>query len=51
MAWLDDNNKIQVNRGYRVQFNSAIGPYKASLCVCRGHSLVLSLGHARTDPF
>ena len=26
VAWLDDNNEIQVNRGYRVQFNSAIGP-------------------------
>ncbi len=31
VAWLDDNNEIQVNRGYRVQFNSAIGPYKGGL--------------------
>jgi glutamate dehydrogenase (NADP+) len=31
VSWLDDNNKIHVNRGYRVQFNSAIGPYKGGL--------------------
>ena len=29
--WVDDNNKVHVNRGYRVQFNSAIGPYKGGL--------------------
>jgi hypothetical protein len=28
VPWVDDNNKIQVNRGYRIEFNSAIGPYK-----------------------
>ena len=31
VPWLDDNNEIQVNRGFRVQFNSAIGPYKGGL--------------------
>ncbi len=31
VAWLDDNGEIQVNRGYRVQMNSAIGPYKGGL--------------------
>ncbi|MCR4798808.1 MAG: NADP-specific glutamate dehydrogenase [Lachnospiraceae bacterium] len=31
VSWLDDNGKVQVNRGYRVQFNSAIGPYKGGL--------------------
>lgn len=31
VPWVDDNNKIQVNRGYRVQFNNAIGPYKGGL--------------------
>ncbi len=31
VPWMDDNGKIQVNRGYRVQFNSAIGPYKGGL--------------------
>ena len=31
IPWVDDNNKIHVNRGYRVQFNSAIGPYKGGL--------------------
>ncbi len=31
VAWQDDNNVIQVNRGYRVQFNSALGPYKGGL--------------------
>lgn len=29
--WLDDNNEVQINRGYRVQMNSAIGPYKGGL--------------------
>ena len=29
--WVDDEGKVQVNRGYRVQFNSAIGPYKGGL--------------------
>lgn len=31
IPWVDDNGNIQVNRGYRVQFNSAIGPYKRGL--------------------
>jgi len=31
VSWVDDNNQVQVNRGYRVQFNSAIGPYKGGL--------------------
>ena len=31
VPWMDDNGKIQVNRGYRVQFNSAIGPYKGGI--------------------
>ena len=31
VTWEDDNGKIHVNRGYRVQFNSAIGPYKGGL--------------------
>mgnify|MGYP001171454524 CR=1 FL=1 len=31
VAWVDDKNQIQVNRGYRVQMNSAIGPYKGGL--------------------
>ena len=29
--WIDDNGRIQVNRGYRIQFNSAIGPYKGGI--------------------
>ena len=29
--WVDDKGEIQVNRGYRVQMNSAIGPYKGGL--------------------
>lgn len=37
VAWVDDAGKVQVNRGYRVQFNSAIGPYKGGL---RFHSTV-----------
>ena len=31
VAWVDDQGEVQVNRGYRVQFNSAIGPYKGGL--------------------
>ena len=31
VPWVDDNGKVQVNRGYRVQFNKAIGPYKGGL--------------------
>ncbi len=31
VCWTDDNGEVQVNRGYRVQFNSAIGPYKGGL--------------------
>lgn len=37
VCWTDDSGKVQVNRGYRVQFNSAIGPYKGGL---RFHSSV-----------
>ena len=31
VPWVDDSGKVQVNRGYRIQFNSAIGPYKGGL--------------------
>jgi glutamate dehydrogenase (NADP+) len=31
VAWVDDSGKVQVNRGFRVQFNSSIGPYKGGL--------------------
>ena len=31
IPWVDDNGEVNVNRGYRVQFNSAIGPYKGGL--------------------
>ena len=37
VPWVDDNGKLQVNRGFRVQFNGAIGPYKGGL---RFHSSV-----------
>ena len=33
VSWVDDAGKVHVNRGYRVQFNSAIGPYRAA-CAC-----------------
>ena len=39
VAWVDDNGAVQVNRGFRVQFNSAIGPYKGG---CRFHPSVCS---------
>ena len=31
VTWIDDNGEVQTNTGYRVQFNSAIGPYKGGL--------------------
>jgi len=31
VVWLDDSNQVQINRGYRVQMNSALGPYKGGL--------------------
>ena len=31
VPWVDDNGEVQVNRGFRVQFNSALGPYKGGL--------------------
>ena len=31
VPWVDDNGQVQVNTGYRVQFNSSIGPYKGGL--------------------
>ena len=31
VTWVDDNGEVQTNTGYRVQFNSAIGPYKGGL--------------------
>ena len=34
VTWVDDNGEIQTNTGYRVQFNSAIGPYKGGLRFC-----------------
>ena len=50
IAWVDDNGNTQVNRGWRVQFNSAIGPYKGGL---RFHpsvnaSIVYFLGFEQT---
>ncbi|MBQ8765701.1 MAG: NADP-specific glutamate dehydrogenase [Clostridia bacterium] len=50
VAWVDDNGNTQVNRGFRVQFNSAIGPYKGGL---RFHpsvnaSIVYFLGFEQT---
>jgi len=31
VPWVDDNNQVQINRGFRVEFNSALGPYKGGL--------------------
>ncbi len=31
VPWVDDNGKVQVNRGYRIQYNSAVGPYKGGI--------------------
>ena len=50
VSWVDDNGNVQVNRGYRVQYNSAIGPYKGG---CRFHpsvnlSVIKFLGFEQT---
>lgn len=41
VPWVDDSGKVRVNRGFRIQFNSAIGPYKGGLRLHRsyGHSI------------
>ncbi|GHB15567.1 hypothetical protein GCM10007159_42330 [Modicisalibacter luteus] len=31
VSWVDDRGRVQVNKGYRIQFNSALGPYKGGL--------------------
>ena len=41
VPWVDDNGQVQVNTGYRVQFNSAIGPYKGGLRLHPGFSKLL----------
>ncbi len=50
VPWIDDNGKVNVNRGFRVQFNSAIGPYKGGLrfhpSVCQ--SIIKFLGFEQT---
>ena len=33
VPWLDDNGEIQINRGFRIQMNSAIGPYKGVILI------------------
>lgn len=46
VPWVDDNGNVQVNRGFRVQFNSAIGPYKGGLRFhpSVNHSIIKFLG-------
>ncbi len=50
VPWVDDNGKVQVNRGFRVQFNSAIGPYKGGLRFARNvnMSIMKFLGFEQT---
>lgn len=50
IAWTDDNGNTQVNRGWRVQFNSAIGPYKGGLRFHRSvnASIIYFLGFEQT---
>lgn len=50
IAWVDDNGQTQVNRGWRVQFNSAIGPYKGGLRFHRSvsASIIYFLGFEQT---
>jgi glutamate dehydrogenase (NADP+) len=46
MPWMDDQGEIHVNRGFRIEMNSAIGPYKGGL---RFHPSV-TLSILKTDP-
>ena len=46
VPWLDDKGNVHVNRGFRIQFNSAIGPYKGGL---RFHPTV-NLGILSSSP-
>ena len=50
VAWVDDNGTTQVNRGYRVQFNNAIGPFKGGLRFHRSvnPSIIHFLGFEQT---
>ena len=49
VPWSDDEGDVQVNRGFRVEFNSAIGPYKGGL---RFHPSAVSYTHLRaTRPY
>ena len=50
IAWVDDEGKTRINRGYRVQFNSSIGPYKGGLRFHPGvnSSIVYFLGFEQT---
>ena len=48
IAWTDDAGKTRVNRGYRVQFNSAIGPYKGGLRFHVNSSIMYFLGFEQT---
>ena len=49
VSWVDDQGKVQVNRGYRVQYNSAIGPYKGGLRRYGDHAVLPEL-HDRAVP-
>ena len=42
VPWIDDKGQVQVNTGYRVQFNSAIGPYKGGIRLHPSVNLALS---------
>ena len=53
VPWLDDQGRVQINRGFRVEFNSALGPYKGGLRFhpsvnCRSSSSSVSSRSTRT---
>ena len=50
VPWIDDNGVVQVNRGFRVQFNSAIGPYKGGLRFHPTVTLSVTVGWKRRPP-
>ena len=49
VSWVDDSGKVNVNRGFRVQFNSAIGPYKGGLRFHPSVNLVQNTGFDTPD--
>lgn len=51
VVWEDDKGNVQVNRGYRVQFNSALGPFKGGLRLHPTVNLSMCVSTSERTPF